>query len=175
MARCRIEKKPWERQDGETPKAFEAFSVYLELGTIRSVRAAAQKCSKNASLFMRWSAANKWVERAAAHDEELRRQAFEKRKQETRNMQTRQLQTAIIIQKKALEAINKMPIESMKPQDALRFFMEASRIEKELRSDMEFTEASVREETVDRPPQTEVEAMLDELKREAGVGRPPAD
>ena len=92
-----------------------------------------------------------------------------------RNMQTRQLQTAIIIQKKALEAINKLPIESMKPQDALRFFMEASRIEKELRSDMEFTEASVREETVDRPPQTEVEAMLDELKREAGVGRPPAD
>lgn len=165
MARCRNEKKPWERQDGETPKAFEAFCVYLELGDSRSVRAAAQKCSKSASLFMRWSAANKWVERAAAHDEELRRQAFEKRKQETRNMQTRQLQTAIIIQKKALEAINKMPIESMKPQDALRFFMEASRIEKELRVDMETVETAAGKEAQDNSPSTYMDALIAAHKR----------
>lgn len=38
--------EPWERLEGEGVKAYEAFSVYLELGEERSIRAVAkQLCS----------------------------------------------------------------------------------------------------------------------------------
>ena len=35
--------KPWERQKGESDKAYEAFVTYRDMGTDRSIRAVAQK------------------------------------------------------------------------------------------------------------------------------------
>ena len=38
--------KPWERQKGESAQAFEAFSIYLEMGAERSIRAVTKSYSK---------------------------------------------------------------------------------------------------------------------------------
>ena len=35
--------KPWERQDGESAKAYQAFCKYLDMGEKRSIRAVAQQ------------------------------------------------------------------------------------------------------------------------------------
>ena len=35
--------QPWERQKGESAQAFEAFSLYLEMGGSRSLRAVSQE------------------------------------------------------------------------------------------------------------------------------------
>lgn len=39
----RSDVKPWERQEGESAKAFEAFTIYAGLGADRSLRAVAQQ------------------------------------------------------------------------------------------------------------------------------------
>ena len=39
--------KPWERQKGESDKAYEAFVTYWDMGTDRSIRAVAQKLGKS--------------------------------------------------------------------------------------------------------------------------------
>ena len=59
---------PWERQKGETHKAFEAFTVYRTTGRRRSIKNAAQALKKQASLLGRWSSKWNWVERAAEWD-----------------------------------------------------------------------------------------------------------
>ena len=47
--------EPWERLEGEGVKAYEAFSVYRELGEERSIRAVAKQLNKSTTLIGRWS------------------------------------------------------------------------------------------------------------------------
>lgn len=44
--------EPWERLEGEGVKAYEAFSVYLELGEERSIRAVAKQLNKGRRLLL---------------------------------------------------------------------------------------------------------------------------
>ena len=66
----------WDRQDGETPKAFAAFCIYRDLPAIdRSVLAAREGHQKDTKGTLRqwkgWSIRNDWVNRAAEHDSDL--------------------------------------------------------------------------------------------------------
>jgi len=76
--------RAFERQDGETVKAFEAFKVYRDLGPERSLAKVAEirygKTTSNARQVARWSSRFDWVERAAAWDdyhEMIRREIIE--------------------------------------------------------------------------------------------------
>jgi hypothetical protein len=72
--------RAWERQPGETSRAYEAFSAYRDLGSARSLAKVGQLLGKSTGLMERWSAAHSWVDRVAAleaRDEMLRREAVE--------------------------------------------------------------------------------------------------
>lgn len=60
--------KPWDRRPDESGKAFEAFSVYIQLGTTRTLDAVAKQLKKSATIMGRWSSAYSWVSRAADYD-----------------------------------------------------------------------------------------------------------
>src|SRR5262245_23960425 len=68
------ELKPWERQPGESPRAWAAARTYLELGAERSLSRVGKKLGKSETLMARWSSAHGWVERAEAYDDFLREQ-----------------------------------------------------------------------------------------------------
>jgi hypothetical protein len=65
--------KPWERQNDESQKAFEAFKQYAEMGAKRSVRqlGVEQGRGSNPSVLQRWSMAHQWVARAAEFDRHI--------------------------------------------------------------------------------------------------------
>ena len=72
--------RAWERQEGETSRAYEAFSAYRDLGSARSLAKVRQLLGKSTGLMERWSAAHAWVDRVAAleaRDEIVRREAVE--------------------------------------------------------------------------------------------------
>ena len=73
----RSDVKPWERQEGESAKAFEAFTIYAGLGADRSLRAVAQQLGKSKTLMDRWSSTYGWVARAAEYDADLQRKAHD--------------------------------------------------------------------------------------------------
>ena len=60
--------RPWDRQAGESSKAYEAFVTYRDLGAERSIRRVAEALSKSVPLMGRWSSAHGWPARAAAWD-----------------------------------------------------------------------------------------------------------
>lgn len=60
--------KPWDRQPGETSKAYAAFCVYRDQGEDRTVRTVAEALAKSDNLIKGWSSKNNWVARAAAWD-----------------------------------------------------------------------------------------------------------
>jgi hypothetical protein len=72
--------RAWERQPGETSRAYEASSTYRDLGAARSLAKVGELLGKSTGLMERWSAVHSWVDRVAAleaRDEMLRRDAIE--------------------------------------------------------------------------------------------------
>lgn len=61
---------PWERQPGESPARYKQFCTYLELGTSRTLAAAARALDRNPVHIRQTAAAYHWRERAAARDAE---------------------------------------------------------------------------------------------------------
>ena len=113
MAKKDAETMPWERQPNEGPKAFEAFTIYRDLGKERTLPKVAETLNKSVGLISRWSSANNWVERVAAWDDEADRQAAQKQLKDIANARVRQRKQAVKMQLKALQLL-----ESIKEGDA---------------------------------------------------------
>ena len=71
------DRKPWERQPGETAKAYAAFGLYLDIPPLdRSVRAAVESFRKKGGKtsernWETWASRYNWRNRAAEHDSDL--------------------------------------------------------------------------------------------------------
>ena len=70
----------WERLESDTPKSYEAFRIYRDMGASRSLDKAFEQYSikQNVSktkagrapvYFFQWSSAHNWQERVRAWDE----------------------------------------------------------------------------------------------------------
>ena len=130
----RSDTKPWERQEGESVKAFEAFTVYLEMGDERSIREVAQRLAKSRTLIGRWSVTYQWVERVAAFDADVQRKAHAKAVKKRRNMVDRHISIALKMQEKALMALEQMDPADIDPKNLIAMLREATKLEQEMRT-----------------------------------------
>ena len=130
----RNDTKPWERQEGESVKAFEAFTVYLELGDERSIREVAQRLAKSRTLTGRWSVTYQWVERVAAIDADVQRKAHAKAVKKRRNMVDRHISIALKMQEKALMALEQMDPADIDTKNLIAMLREATKLEQEMRT-----------------------------------------
>ena len=130
----RNDTKPWERQEGESVKAFEAFTVYLGMGDERSIREVAQRLAKSRTLIGRWSVTYQWVERVAAFDADVQRKAHAKAVKKRRNMVDRHISIALKMQEKALMALEQMDPADIDPKNLIAMLREATKLEQEMRT-----------------------------------------
>ena len=96
----------WERQSGETAKAYAAFLLYRDLPAIdRSVPAAREGHQKDTKGTLRqwkgWSMRNGWVNRAAEHDSDL----ASRRREHTAKELERSQDDALILIRAALAKV----------------------------------------------------------------------
>ena len=128
--------KPWERQKDETTKQFEAFQMYRDMGTSRSIRAVAEELEKSETLIGRWSSKNDWVERCEAWDMEQDRVAREAQKKEIVKMRKKHADLAQAMLVKAALALKSIPVEEIKASDVSRMVETASKLERLSRGDV---------------------------------------
>ena len=128
--------KPWERQPKETPKPFEAFCVYRDMGTERSLRKVSEKLGKSETLMARWSTAHNWVERAAAWDAEQDRIARQEQIEQIKKMRKRQADSGYALQMKAIKALQELPTNEITAQDIVRMLVEGGKMERIGRGDV---------------------------------------
>jgi hypothetical protein len=83
MADEASDRQAWDRQDGESTPAYEAFVTYRDLGAERSLDAVGGKLGKSGSLVSRWSGRWDWVSRAAAYDAHMEKVGQQSREAET--------------------------------------------------------------------------------------------
>jgi hypothetical protein len=70
-------RESWEKLKGESYKAWEAFTVYRDMGPARTITRVAEHLHKARPLIAGWSRKWHWVERASDYDEYLDRQGRE--------------------------------------------------------------------------------------------------
>lgn len=120
----------WERQKGESAQAYEAFSLYLEMGADRSIRAVSQKLGKSRTLIDRWSRTCKWVERCRAWDNYIQQEAQKAAATEIRNMARRHITMAQQIQSAAMQALKKQGSDMVNPKNFAAIVKLATELER---------------------------------------------
>ncbi len=125
-----MDRLPWQRQKGESRKAFEAFGIYRDMGPTRSLQRVKEKLSKSYTIIARWSSRWGWVERTAAWDEELDRRGRESQIEERKEMAKRHINEAMVFQQKVLERMRQLNPNELSPNDMARWFEIAVKVER---------------------------------------------
>lgn len=125
-----MKRMSYERQDEETKKAFEAFTIYRDLGPERSIRKVSERLRKSEALLYRWSAQYEWVDRAKDYDAEMDRLALLQEVKDRKAMNKRQAGQAKILQGKALEALKNIKPEELDIKDIIKMFVEGAKVER---------------------------------------------
>jgi hypothetical protein len=137
MSRAAIPPELWERQRGETSRAWEAFSVYRDMGADRSINKTARKLSKNRTTIADWSVKYEWVKRAAAWDAEQDRIARQEQISEIKKMRKRHADLASAMLVKAARALQRIPEDEIRAGDVSRMVETAAKLERISRGDVE--------------------------------------
>ncbi|MGE4583304.1 MAG: hypothetical protein AB7C91_01515 [Sphaerochaeta sp.] len=129
-----ISNPSWERQEGESSKAYAAFCIYRDYGVDRSIAKVVQMYGENgtskAQLF-RWSSKYSWVQRCNGFDtftEQQRRKEITAYRQK---MSERHAQNARAIQEKALYALKNVDPSTLSNSELLKYLESGMKIEKE--------------------------------------------
>lgn len=125
-----IEKLAWERQDGEGIKPFQAFAIYRDMGTDRSLRDVAKQLGKSLTMIARWSGHWHWVERCKEYDAEIDKKALKARAKSIEEMNKRHADTAMLFQQKLLQRLGTVKPEDLNPADMIKWLTEAAKLER---------------------------------------------
>lgn len=116
---------PWERLPDETPRAYEAFRQYRDLGPLRTVTALT---GVGADSRRRWPKAHRWAERAQAWDAEAHRLEDARRLEQIRSMDDTHQRAARALITVGLRALAN--IDQLTPHQAARFVDLGTRLER---------------------------------------------
>lgn len=130
--------EPWEQQPGESTPAYAAFVIYRDLGGKRSCTSVSRKLSKSRPLITRWSSRWQWVRRCEEFDREQDRLYQADLSEQRKAMAKRHASQAVALQTVAIKAMKakygeqfeKITAETLRDGDVLRFFIEASKLER---------------------------------------------
>jgi hypothetical protein len=90
----------------------ESFSYYLSLGPGRSYEKVAQNYGVDKRSVTNLAAREGWAQKLADAEREMRERAEEKVKESTNAMNLRHLKTVQLVQKKALDALRTLPLDT---------------------------------------------------------------
>lgn len=126
----------WERKDGESPKSYEMFVTFRDMGPTRTIVSACKryygpeasnsKMRGMAELSKLWN----WPARAEAFDSYLEKQGRIAKVEEVKAMNKRHVQVARAGLSKAIEALGKLKIDEMKPSDIAKLIELSTKLER---------------------------------------------
>ena len=125
---------PWERQKGESEKAFAAFVIYRDLGEKRTITGVAQRLSRSRQWINEWKDKWQWKERATLYDQEMQREARKAAREtvaeEYETMIKRQIAISLQLQSKAMKALQGLKPEKLTPKEIREWIKMATELER---------------------------------------------
>lgn len=124
---------PWERQKGESGKAYEAFVIYRDLKPAdRNLIAVSKTLHKSLPLLYKWKSTWEWDNRVLRFDAYVQQNAIADYQRKVREMNARHVMIAYGFEVKVAQALENYPIEKLidNPAEMLRWFQVASDLER---------------------------------------------
>lgn len=129
--------EPWERQPGESAKAFVSFAAYRDLGPLHRSQAKTHEITgANRRTIEMWSKKYEWQKRVSAWDAEVDRQRRIKNLEDIEAMRDEHAKIAKSMLVKSAQALVKIPIDEIKASDISRMVEVASKLERISRGDV---------------------------------------
>lgn len=146
----------WERQPGETSRAYSYFVKYRDLGPERSMDKLRKYLGVKVSQtrLEQLSVKHNWVERARAYDDYIERRKREEKEKAILEMAERHARIAVAFQQKIVERLRELDPDQLSPSDLAKWLDVATKLERLSRG--EPTEIGKQEVTL--PPILEVVA-----------------
>ena len=128
----RLNKTPWERFRTETSKQFHAFTIYRDMGPSRSIQqvALSRPGSGGFSKLKEWSITHQWVDRVTEYDDHMDTIRRAGKEEAILEMSFRHADYSMQILDKALDALNLIKPEDLKPHHLIRWLEVAVNIER---------------------------------------------
>ena len=103
-------KQPWDRQLGESSKAYAHFCVYRDAGATRSIRKmpSVSGCTSVVRQLNRWSSRWRWVERCQKYDDYLEHERRLQQEKERRAMHERHAKVALLGMNVAVKGLERL-------------------------------------------------------------------
>jgi len=127
--------EPWERQPGETSKAYAAFCIYRDLGLERTLNNVRKKFAENGKRISvkflgRWSSKYNWVARCEAYDDYLERKKREEKEAAILKMAERHAKLAMAFQQKIAQRLQEVDPLELSPSDMVKWLDVATKLER---------------------------------------------
>jgi hypothetical protein len=127
----------WDRQKGETGKAYEAFVIYRDLGLSRTQQEVCTRLRKSYEVIQKWSHKNAWQDRCLAYDRYMDKRTVEStaevKAKAIAEMYDRQLDTAKLFHSVIRKKLNRF-VDQVE-------FAEANKLSKSVLDDIDIAEA----------------------------------
>lgn len=124
------ERKVWERQPGESIRAYEALREYLDMGPKRSITKVAEKLGKSTAILNRWSRFNAWIKRTDAWELEQDHEWAQERKRSIREACRRHTSIARGFTGKVAARVQTIKPEEISAADAAKWLDIAVKVER---------------------------------------------
>jgi hypothetical protein len=129
---------PWDRRPAETPRAYQMFCVYKDMGPRRSIRvlAAREPMAHVAQLF-KWSRTYDWVDRAGSWDDFLLREEQKDQLEAAKAMRRRHAELGRSLLDTCIEAARQVNTEKLaaNPRDLATLTDLAVKLERQARTE----------------------------------------
>lgn len=160
--------KPWNMRPDETSKAYQAFEVYRDLGSGRSMEKVGAILGKSRGTIEPWAQRFDWAERVRAFDEDVAARAADKAFESAVAVRARQAQHAKAIQLRAMQKFAAVGPEGMSVAEATRAWQVGSEAERKALGIDERVLVLRRDEV---PPE-EAARLIEELRRLEAIEGP---
>ena len=126
--------RPWDRLPRESDQAWQAFREYRDLGPGRTAQRVADIVGKSTFHIHTYSSRFAWVQRARAFEEWLDGKRIDEFEKSVRDMARKHALAAEFMWRKAMEVIQKTPVEEITIRDAIAMFRAALPMERTSRA-----------------------------------------
>lgn len=137
----------WDKQDDETVRAYEAFTLYLK-SPDRNLRKIADNLQKHPTLIRSWASKYSWAERATAFDSSLLEDVRQKIKREWTEVYMRRWQGNALLEKKSLDALLAKDMSKASFKSLNEIYHGTWQEQKELAAAMGLTDADTEDLTI---------------------------